>query len=226
MQNKWSVPKKYGSKNLHIVSKRIIDLAFSMGGSEGLYYEPVQCNFVFPNGRPCWDEKRGSYDSECPICKGSGHYYKDAIETPIIVMDSPNIPKKDNKLGLIYEDIMRIAIPNTITPRIVNITNNGIVILAPAKFAIKSFDGKTWNILYMQGEPKDVYLAGTLMHTFEVGTNVYIENPPAPADRPAFMGDSKKEDILKQINEDILSISSSSTTGFIVNSPPHGLDDF
>lgn len=217
MQNNWSVPaKRYSAKNLHVVSKKIIDLAFAMGGSEGLYYEPIQCNFIFPNGRSCWDNKRGSYDNECPICKGVGHYYKEPVEIPIIIMDSPNIPKKDNKLGIIYEDSMRIAVPNTISPKIVNITNNGIVILAPAKFAIKGFDGKTWNILYMQGEPKDVYLAGTLMHTFEVGTNVYIETPSVTEDRNVSIDEPKKQDIIQQINEDILNISSPSTSAKFV----------
>lgn len=227
MQNIWKPPSKnYSSKNLHVISKKIIDLAFSMGGSQGLYYEPVQCNFVFPNGRQCWDEKRGSYDSECPVCKGSGHYYKDAVEIPIIVMDSPNIPKKDNKLGIIYEDAMRIAVPNTISPKIVNITNNGLVVLAPAKFAIKDFDGKTWNILYMQGEPKDVYLAGTLMHTFEVATNVYIETAGVTEERTVSIEPAKKQDIIQQINQDILGINSPSKSNFIIEQTGSSLDDF
>lgn len=227
MQNVWTAPRKAQSaKNLHVISKKIIDLAFYMGGSQGLYYEPVQCNFVFPNGRQCWDEKRGSYDSECPICKGSGHYYKDPIEIPIIVMDSPNIPRKDNKLGIVYEDMMRISVPNSISPKIVNITNNGLVVLAPAKFAIKDYDGKTWNILYMQGEPKDVYLAGTLMHTFEVGTNVYIQNEGVSDTRNVSFN-PEKENILAKINEDILKTANSTETAkFVINSTNHGLDDF
>lgn len=195
--------KIYGAERLHGIAKRIVDLAFFMGGSRGLFYKAVPCNYTFPNGQACYDSLRGTHSVECPVCRGNGVYYKDPVETQIIVMDSPQKLFRD-KYGGIFTDSMRLSVPASIKPGILKLTQSGRTFVAKDKFVVKTLNNDIWGVVYVESEPKDAFLGGTLYYTLEVTTHLVFSEEETKSNPPVFYSDQQAAEILKQINKEVL----------------------
>jgi len=203
----------YGAKRLNRVARKIVSLAFRMGGTPVDYYRAVKCNYQFPDGHYCWDEVRQTPDINCPVCGGRGAYYIGPIKIPAIFIDNRNKIIRD-KTGVKFNDDARLVVPPSIVPSILKHIDGGknLQVLRD-KFVIRNHLGEIDSIFYVDSEPKDTWLAGTLYYSFSIvvsrvnetnDTELYKEYEPTLFYNNPGEGDT--EEILKQINEEILSL--------------------
>lgn len=200
------------SKKLNAVSRKIVDLAFQMGGSPAKYFNAVKCNYVFPDGAPCFDEKRGDHSIDCPLCKGHGAYYDEPVDTAVIVADSVN-PLSTDKYGASFEDSITLSVPISINPNIIEISNKGQMFIVKDKFAIYDYASKLWAIFMMDGEPNEPYLAGPLYRIVSV-VSQYTQVQKAETDTPKIYYNVEDANLLSEINQDILQLNSYTQSGY------------
>lgn len=203
----------YGAKRLNKIARKIVSLAFRMGGTPVDYYRAVRCNYQFPDGHFCWDSVRQTPDVECPVCGGRGAYYIGPIKIPAIFIDNRDRIIRD-KYGVKYTDNARLVVPPSILPSILKHVDGGknLQVLRD-KFVIRNHLGEIDSIFYIQDEPKDVWLAGTLYYSFSISVSrahesntkeMYKEYEPTLFyNQP---GSDDTEEVLRQINEEILSL--------------------
>ncbi len=160
------------SERLYKISSRIVERAFLMGGYKVKYFEAERCNFVFPNGKKCFDENTLSPSVDCPICSGAGVTYKPPIDTLAIAIDRPNKPRRES-LGVLYIDSIKLVVKADIPVKIIKFENtNGRSFFIRDKFQIYNSSNKVWHTVYVDSEPKDVWLAGVLYKSFEAKSHV------------------------------------------------------
>jgi len=197
---------KFGANRLHNIAKHVVNLSFSMGGSEGYYYEAMQCNYVFPDGKPCYNKNRGSYSVECPICRGGGAMYKSPVATPVIVMDTPQNLYRD-KMGAIFTDNVTVAVPSSIPLRFVELRDDGRVVVMRDKLVIKTLNADVWAVLYVDSEPKDPFLGGTLYHVVNMISHLVFKEITSNVSSGFSFTDSEAAEYFKQANQEILGIN-------------------
>lgn len=212
-QNKVWIPQgHFHSTRLNAVSRKIVDLAFTMGGSPGKYFHAVKCNYVFPDGTPCFDRHRSDHNIDCPLCKGKGVYYDTPKEIPIIVSDSTN-PMTSDKYGVTFDDRVSLSIPIYVNPRIIKVSKRGQMHVVKDKFAVYDHQSMQWAIFVMDSEPFEPYLAGELYRVIEV-TSQYTQNQDGKYDEPKIYYNFKEKELLEEINKDILSINNEVTSEY------------
>lgn len=203
----------YGASRLNKVARKIVSLAFRMGGTPVDYYRAVRCNYQFPDGHYCWDDVRQTPDINCPVCNGRGAYYIGPIKIPAIFIDTRGNIIRD-KIGVRFNDNARLVVPPSIFPSLLKHVDGGknLQVLRD-KFVIRNHKGEIDSIFYIEDEPKDVWLAGTLYYSFSIVVNRANESnndelfkeyePTLFYNNP---GEGDTEEILRQINEEILSL--------------------
>lgn len=204
----------YGASRLNQVARKIVSLAFRMGGTPVDYYRAVQCNYTFPNGTSCWNPKLQTATVGCPVCGGTGAYYVGPVKIPAIFIDTRgNVVTR--KHGLVYKDTARLVVPPIITPSIVKFAPDGEggeqLQLLRDKFVIRNHKGEIDSIFYINSEPKDTWLAGTLYYSFDIIINTPNESNTAPLVNeyePKLIYHEQREsyEILADINEEILNL--------------------
>lgn len=202
----------YGAERLNKISRKIVSLAFRMGGSQIDYYRAIRCNYQFPDGRTCWNKVRQTPSVDCPVCAGQGAYYIGPIKIPAIFIDSRDRVIRD-KIGLKFTDNARLVVPPSIGPAILKHVDGGknLQILRD-KFVIRDHTGKIDSVFYIDSEPKNVWLAGTLYYSFGIVINRANESDSDPIFKEyeprLFYTDPPKstEELLNAINEDVLSM--------------------
>ena len=198
----------YKSSNLNKVARKIVQLAFNMGGFKTYYFRAVRCNYTFPNGETCWDPVRQTHNIDCPVCAGTGAYYPGPpIEIPAIFIDNRGNIIRD-KYGVIYKDTARMVVPPIITPSYLKFGEEAgqKTFVLRDKFVIYNVDNEVDAIFYINSEPKDTWLAGTLYYSFEVVVsrpNESNEDPVKKDITPKLYYPKDTEGLIKQINSDI-----------------------
>ena len=203
----------YGAARLNKVARKIVSLAFRMGGTPVDYYRAIKCNYQFPDGHYCWDSVRQTPDIDCPVCGGRGAYYIGPIKIPAIFIDNRNNILRD-KYGARFNDDARLVVPPSIFPSILKHVDGGEKLqILRDKFVIRNHKGEIDSIFYIQDEPKDVWLAGTLYYSFSIVVNRANESNNDELFReyePTLFynspGSEDTEEVLRQINEEILSL--------------------
>lgn len=211
---KLTPPNKYGASRLNKVARKIVSLAFAMGGSLIEYYRASRCNYQFPDGTYCWNEDRQTATPECPVCGGRGMYYQPPIKIPAIFIDASGKPIRD-KYGIVYRDSARLVVPPEIVPSILKHVDGGKNMqMLRDKFLIRDHNEKPVAVFYIESEPKDVWLAGTLYFSFEIIVNRVSESDADPIHKdykPRLEyiegGDMDTQRLLKEINEGILNMN-------------------
>lgn len=190
----------YGANKLNAIATKIVELAFAMGGSEGQWYRALQCNYVFPDGRPCYDPLRGSYSVECPVCGGTGAYYDKPQPCPIIIMDSPQQLDRD-KMGSVLIDRVSVSIPASVPARFLEVNNNGRIMVLRDKLVVKTVNKKIWSVLYVDSEPQDPFLAGPLYHTINCISHLVFSETDID-NTPKIFYEPNARELIKEINEE------------------------
>lgn len=163
------------AERLHKVSHQIIERAFLMGGYKALYFESVRCNYVFTNGKPCFNPDSFSPSVDCPQCNGVGVIYKDPIETLVLAIDQPNNPQRQPE-GVFFKDTIRMIVKAEIPVKILkHDSGTGRSFFMRDKFSIYTSAKNIWHSLYVDSEPKDIWLAGVLYKSFTAATHVISE---------------------------------------------------
>lgn len=205
-KNNIRIPRgHFHSKTLNPVARRIVDLAFAMGGSPGRYFNSVKCNYIFPNGESCFNQERSDHSIDCPLCKGNGAYYEDPVEIPIIISDSTN-PLSGDKYGATFDDRVSLTLPVYVDPSIIKVSKSGQLHVVKDKFALYDHQSKLWAIFIMSSEPFEPYLAGPLFRVVEV-TSQYTQRQDDSYDEPKIYYNVAERDLLQEINKDILTIN-------------------
>lgn len=102
--------KNFPASRLYTISKKIVDMAFFMGGYKMLYYEANICNYRFPDGKLCFDTRTLNPSINCPLCGGTGVVYKDPKEIIGIIIDTQDAPQRKRE-GIILTDTFRLVLP-------------------------------------------------------------------------------------------------------------------
>lgn len=195
----------YPSSRLHPLSRKIVDLAFQMGGSPGRFFKARMCNYVFPTGKACFDELRNDYDVDCPICRGKGAYYDDPEEVPVIPMDAQN-PLSQDKYGSAMEDRIQMSVPIWVNTNVVEVKQSGGMYVVKDKLAVLDLNLQQWAIYTMDAEPFEPYLAGPLYRVVTV-TSQYTQRQDDNLERDVkFYYRYQEKDLLREINEDLLNL--------------------
>jgi hypothetical protein len=87
--------------DLYPISQTIAQAAMDLGGSEIRWYKAIFCPYVRDNGKPCYDEDRGTVYIECPICGGEGVIYASPRTVRGIYTDNSNRYSQDRSGGFI-----------------------------------------------------------------------------------------------------------------------------
>lgn len=163
------------AERLYKISSVIVDRIFLMGGYKALYFSAKRCNFVFPNGKPCLDNDTLSPSVDCPLCKGSGVIYDEPIETTVLATDQPNNIQRQNE-GIFFKDTIKLIVKADLPVKLLkNDTGTGRIFLMRDKFSIYSSSNNIWHTVYVDSEPRDIWLAGILYKTFSAGVHVISE---------------------------------------------------
>lgn len=203
--NKITIPKgHFHSKKLNAVSRKIVQMAFTMGGSPGKHFRAVKCNYVFPDGSYCFDNLRSDHNIDCPLCGGNGAYYEQPTDIPIIVSDTTN-PLDGDKYGANFQDTVTLTIPVEVDPSIIKVSKGGQVFIVKDKFAVNDHQSRLWAIFIMNSEPQEPYLAGPLYHVVQA-TSQYTQRQDMTHDAPKIYYNVDERELLAEINKDILTI--------------------
>lgn len=189
----------FPAKRLYTISKAIVDKAFFMGGYKVNYYSANVCNYTFPNGKNCFDERTLSPTINCPVCKGTGVVYSQPIETLAIVIDNPNAPERKRE-GVILTDEFRLILPPEIPVKILKVENSGRIFVARDKFDIFSSNGTFWTTFYVNSEPKDVWLAGMLYKSVRVATH-YLSVREATGNKDYSLENTQYTEVVQQTRQ-------------------------
>lgn len=208
----------YPSSRLNPLSKKIIDMAFQMGGSPGKFFKARKCNYTFPNGTACYDRLRKDADIDCPICRGKGVYFDVPIEFPVIVMDSVS-PISQDKLTASLEDRIQMSIPIWVNTNVVEVNQKGEMHVIKDKVAVMDLNMKQWAVFTVDAEPFEPYLGGPLYRVINVVAQ-YTQRQDEGSDRnPKFYYRYQERDLLREINRDLYGdyadMEESSGTGII-----------
>lgn len=162
--------KDFPSERLYKISKRIVDLAFFMGGYRVRYYEAERCNYVFPSGKSCFNEHTLSPSIHCPVCGGSGVVYREPIEIRAIAIDTQDKPQKRIE-GIQFIDNLRLVVPAEVPVKLIKLESSGKMFYIRDRFDIYSSKDDIWHSVFVSSEPKDVWLAGILYKSFTVNSS-------------------------------------------------------
>ncbi|MEM0332909.1 MAG: hypothetical protein QXX30_00400 [Candidatus Aenigmatarchaeota archaeon] len=162
--------KDFPAERLYKISKRIVDLAFFMGGYRVRYYEAERCNYVFPSGKNCFNEHTLSPSIHCPVCGGSGVVYREPIEIRAIAIDVQNKPQKRIE-GIQFIDNLRLVVPAEVPVKLIKLESTGKMFYIRDRFDIYSSKDDIWHSVFVSSEPKDVWLAGILYKSFTVNSS-------------------------------------------------------
>ena len=160
------------AERLHKISSKIIERAFLMGGYKAFYFESVRCNYVFPNGQSCFNKDSFSPAVDCPQCNGVGVIYKNPIETLVLAIDQSNTPQRQAE-GVFFKDTIRMVVKAELPVKIIkHDSGTGRSFFMRDKFVIYTSAKSVWHSLYVDSEPKDIWLAGVLYKSFTAATHV------------------------------------------------------
>lgn len=213
-KNEVNIPKSYlHSRKLNVISRKVVDLAFMLGGSPGKYFNGVKCNYIFPDGTACFNQERGDHNIDCPLCKGNGAYYEEPKDISIIVMDSVN-PLSGDKYGAIFEDNVSLSVPVYINPSIIKVSKQGQMYIVKDKFAVYDHQSDLWAIFTMDSEPFEPYLAGPLYRVVNV-TSQYTQVQDGEHEEPKIYYNLQETDLLSEVNKEILEINSEITNEYV-----------
>lgn len=204
--HKFKMPygKYYSSDRLHNVSRKIVQLAFQMGGSPAKYFKARKCDYVFPDGTPCYDEQRGDANVDCPLCRGNGAYYEEPVDVPIMIMDSTN-PLSQDKYGFNIYDTIQISVPIWINPTAIKVSNTGKMFTAKDKFAVYDHSSNLWSIFIVNTETNEPYINGPLYHILGVVSQYTETQDIGILERePKFYFKFTEKELLGEINKQIL----------------------
>lgn len=87
--------------DLFSISQTVADAALQLGGSDIRWYKAIFCPYVRDNGKPCYDEERGTSYIECPLCGGEGVMYASPRTVRGIYTDNSNNYSPDGSGGFI-----------------------------------------------------------------------------------------------------------------------------
>lgn len=200
--NKLTLPTTTGANELNPLARKLVDLAFAMGGSKGRFYRAIQCNYVFPDGTPCFDKERASYNVNCPLCEGQGAYYEKPIDTPIVISDEPASLERD-KFGVMLKNAVRVTVPIYIKPSITKVSHGGRVYVLRDKFTLYDAAERMYMILVAVTEAKQPFVGGPLFHTLHATTQ-YAVNEDLVYEPPQVYIDNDEFDALADVNADVL----------------------
>jgi hypothetical protein len=199
--------KEFPSERLYKISKNIIEKAFFMGGYRINYYSANVCNYKFPNGNPCIDERTLTPSINCPICGGSGVTYNEPKEIRAIIIDNPDEPRKQRE-GVILYDTFRMVVPSEVPVKMLTYKNGDRIFLVRDKFEIFSSNNTVFTIVFVDNEPKDIWLAGMLYKTFKVSTH-YLATRVAEGNKDINLNDKQYTEVTSTINKEYKINSSS-----------------
>jgi len=190
--------KDFPSERLYKISKNIVEKAFFMGGYKVKYYSANVCNYKFPDGKSCIDERTLTPSINCPVCGGSGVIYSEPIETRAIIIDNPDDPRKQRE-GVILYDTFRMITPPEIPVKMLTYRNGDRLFLVRDKFEISSSNGTVFTIVFVDNEPKDIWLAGMLYKSFKVSTH-YLSTRVAKGNEEINFNDAQYTEVISNIN--------------------------
>lgn len=160
------------AERLYKLSSVIVDRIFLMGGYKALYFSAKRCNFVFPNGVTCFNNDTFSPSIDCPLCKGTGVVYDDPVETTVLAIDQPNNIQRQNE-GVFYKDTIKLVVKAELPVKLVkHDSNSGRTFVMRDKFSIYTSKDSLWHTVYVDSEPKDIWLSGILFKSFTAGAHV------------------------------------------------------
>lgn len=169
-----------------------------MGGYKVLYYEAELCNYRFPDGKACFDKRTLSPSINCPVCGGSGVVYKDPIETIAIVIDNPNAPQRRRE-GVFFIDNFRMVTKPEIPVKLLKLQEEGRLFFIRDRFDIYSANGTLYTSVYVDSEPKDIWLAGMLYKSFKVSTH-YLSARTALGKEDVRFDNSSYTEVVESVN--------------------------
>lgn len=189
---------EYPSTRLYSIAKNIVEKAFFMGGYKVLYYEAELCNYRFPDGKACFDKRTLNPSINCPVCGGSGVVYKDPIETIAIVIDNPNAPQRRRE-GVFFVDNFRMVTKPEIPVKLLKLQEEGRLFFIRDRFDIYSANGTLYTSVYVDSEPKDIWLAGMLYKSFKVSTH-YLSARTALGKEDVRFDNSSYTEVVESVN--------------------------
>lgn len=162
------------ARRLNSVSRTIIERAFFMGGTHVRYFRATPCPYVFPNGEPCRDAARGTWNPECPVCQGGGALYEPPVDTVAIMVGNQHEMQGD-KGGWGYGKTVRMVTPAQVRPTTFKLTPDGRQYRLPDRFEILDQSGQVWYMGYCADDVDEPYFYGPLYNR----VSVTLSAPPA-----------------------------------------------